>query len=88
MKIDIFTDEHYGELTSVDRERLAEAASGIDAGFGAANPGVLRYVFYRRKGYTPEGALSFAMAWAHNAVEQKRRRLSHETGAEDWRPVR
>lgn len=87
MKIDIITDEHYAELSSADRDRLAAASAGIDAGFGSESPGVLRYVFYRRKGYTPEGALSFAMAWSHNSVEQYERRLGHDTGAEGWRAV-
>lgn len=76
----------YGmELSTVDSDRLSAAAAGIDAGFGVVEPGLRRYIYYRRKGYTPGDALSFAIAWSHNAVDQFERRLSHETGAEGWR---
>lgn len=76
-----FTDE----LTGCDRERLTEAAGRLDD-FGASNypPSVKRYDFYRRKGHSRTDSLCYALAWCRNSLEQSERRLSHETGAENW----
>lgn len=80
-------DEHYRELDHIEHDELSTAAARVDGGFGSLNPGVVRYVFYRRKGYDKPTAMAYALAWAHNATEQYDRRLQHDTGAEGWRPV-
>jgi hypothetical protein len=73
------------ELTDCDRERLTKAAGRLD-NFGSSTypPSVKRYNFYRRKGHDRTASLRFALAWCRNSLEQSDRRLSHETGAENW----
>lgn len=74
------------ELDIVDRRRLSVAAAMLGS-FDHVCPAVRRYSFYRRRGYNKAGAIEFAMVWARNQTEQYERRLSHETGAEGWRPI-
>jgi hypothetical protein len=81
-----WADEHYHELTSSDREELNAFVDRL-GDFGYFTPGVARYIKYRRKGYSRQDALRYALAWCRNAVEQYERRLSHETGAEGWRAI-
>jgi hypothetical protein len=70
---------HIEELDCVDRETLVKAGLPLgDWGYDA--PGETRYDFYRRRGHNPADALSYALAWCHNAVEQAARRKDHLTG--------
>lgn len=39
-----------------------------------------RYIFYRRKGHAPAVAYDYAVAWQQNAIEQRIRRWSHQSG--------
>lgn len=80
------TTDYIHELTTVDSERLSEAAGRLD-NFGVEKASEKRYAFYRRRGYSRNDALGYALAWCRNAREQAERRLSHETGAENWRPL-
>lgn len=72
------------ELSNVDEEALDAACDGLYQGRSSYPQGVVRYCFYRRKGFTKAEALAYALAWSRNMVEQARRRLSHDTGAEGW----
>jgi hypothetical protein len=72
------TTSYEDELNHVDYEALVKASRNL--WFGANPAGVDRYSFYRRKGYSPDDALSYALAWSRNATEQAARRKSHETG--------
>lgn len=75
------------ELSAYDREQLNDASLGhYDTGSGQS-AGVTRYNFYRRKGYSVEDSVSFALNWLRNAKEQYDRRLAHETGAQGWRAI-
>lgn len=71
------------ELDTVDKDRLRAASSSIQYR-GVRAPGIVRYSFYRRKGYCAADALHYALVWCANAVEQRARRLAHDTGAENW----
>lgn len=77
------TTTYSDELTDYDRNRLADLASSIQYK-DTASPGIGRYEFYRRRGYAPAEAYSYAEAWCRNAVDQRSRRLAHDTGAEGW----
>lgn len=78
----VMTADYTVELTATDKDRLRAASAPLS--YGDRAPGIERYCFYRRKGYSRSEALLFAFAWCRNAVEQKARRLAHDTGAENW----
>lgn len=82
-------DKHYLELTSGDRVDLNKHVHLLIPGNmgGIFTPGESRYIHYRRKGITRSDALAFSLAWCRNTIEQYDRRLSHDTGAEGWRPL-
>lgn len=69
------------DLDHVDYGRLC--AAGRNMGNWGADSVVARYNYYRRKGYNSADSLVFTFSWAHNATEQKKRRLDHDTGAID-----
>ena len=69
------------ELTEDEWRQLSDAANGLV--WKDSDPGASRYGHYRRQGYSREESLSYALAWCCNAIDQKRRRLGHETGAEN-----
>lgn len=81
-----WTDSPWYELSAYDRDRLGAASVGL-GDFGVETPGMRRYVFYRKHGYSMTDSLAYALCWLRNAIEQYERRLSHETGAEGWRAI-
>jgi hypothetical protein len=67
-----YRDQYKGELCSLERAELEDLN----------RYGVLRYEFYRHKGWDKEVAWGYALAWATNQQQQKIRRASHDTGCE------
>ena len=70
------TDRFGEELTTSQRDDLAKITR-----LGWA---VYRYALYRRRGHDRSAAFRYTLCWARNSTEQHARRLSHETGAENW----
>jgi hypothetical protein len=68
--------DYYKELDNVDREALEQA----EGSYHRRGEGETRYSFYRRKGYSPEDALFYALNWCRNTGEQAQRRKEHMTG--------
>lgn len=81
---ELMQTDYTTELTTTQRRDLEAAAATLQYRDYEC-PGLARYSFYRRKGHSRIEAVRYALAWCRNAVEQKARRLAHDTGAEGWR---
>lgn len=75
------------ELTEWERDELSDAAADMFHRGGMMCQGLARYNLYRRRGFDKVSSFTYALVWCANSIEQSRRRLSHETGAEGWQKM-